>query len=124
MAYTHRMPRAWCVVVVAGYEEVQSIIERRDGRLRNAVLMMSRRVAVRCFEAWRDACVGQADLRERRTLHIIGRIRNRAVVLCLEAWRDDTRRARELKAYYAARWANLLGAKVRPSLRKAPWATY
>ena len=76
-------------------------------------MMMRSRMAQVCFVAWANACVGEAQRHETAMRRVLGRIRTRALVECLDAWVDATRDALQLKAYYAARWANLLLAKVR-----------
>lgn len=91
---------------------MQTLIESREAKLRNAVVMMKLRVVQHCFHEWSSKCVGVERRREMRTRQILGRIRNRAAVICLQAWIEATQRARKLKAYYAARWANILLAKL------------
>lgn len=94
------------------YAAVREVVDAREARLRHAVIQMHLAVVQRCFVAWADSCVGVEQQRERRARQILGRIRNRALVICMEAWIETTKKALHLKAYYAARWANILLAKL------------
>ena len=94
------------------YEAVRELIESREAKLRNAVIMMKLRMVQHCFHEWSSKCVGVERRREMRTRQILGRIRNRAAVICLQVWIEATQRQLKLKAYYAARWANILLAKL------------
>ena len=106
------MKRVQAAVFDCWYERIHEAISEREGKLRRAIIMMSRRMVAWCLSEWKRKAVGIAERREARMRHILGRIRNRAVVLCVTEWRAYTARARELKQYYAARLASVLRAKV------------
>ena len=108
------MRRVQAAVVDAWVETVAAVVEAREAKLRHAVIMMSRRMVAMCFAAWAGEHATDAVQREAKMRRAVGLFHAKACTLCMRAWVDMYRHEQELKARYAAQWANRdLAAAVR-----------